>query len=53
MLWSALIAALLPLGLRQVPGALPEYIAHLGRGKEKVRERKADAFLRHLSEAPD
>lgn len=51
LLWSALIAALLPLALRDVPESLPEFVAHLGRGNEKVRERRADAFKRHLREA--
>ncbi len=50
LLWGALIAALLPMALRQVPGALPGFLEHLGRGKEKVRERKADAFVRHLAD---
>lgn len=48
IIWSALIAALLPVSLRDVPRALPRFLAHLGRSNEKVRERKADAFLRRM-----
>ena len=35
-----------------VPEALPDFLAHLKRSNEKVRERKADAFLRHMGHEP-
>ena len=52
IVWSALVAALLPVSLRNVPEALPDFLAHLKRSNEKVRERKADAFLRHMGHEP-
>ena len=45
LVWSALLAALLPLRLRDLPLVLDRYLQHLGRANERTRQRRIDAFL--------
>jgi hypothetical protein len=48
LLWQCLCAALLPIGIRDIPFAIERYIQHLGRCEGESRERQADAFRRHF-----
>jgi hypothetical protein len=48
LLWQCLCAALLPIGIRDIPFAIDRYIQHLGRCETESRERQADAFHRHF-----
>ena len=46
--WHCLIAALVPIALRDISLALERFLQHLARSGRKARERSADAFRRRL-----
>lgn len=46
--WHALIAALLPIALRDIPTRLHVFLDHLARAGYKSRPRSVDLFSRHL-----
>ena len=46
--WHSLIAALVPVTLRDVPQALERFLQHLARSGRKARERGADRFRRQI-----
>jgi hypothetical protein len=48
--WQTLMAALLPISLRDVPRLLARFLEHLARSATKCRERQVAAFVRHLYE---
>jgi hypothetical protein len=46
--WHSLIAALVPIALRDIPLALERFLHHLARSGRKARERSVDRFRRQL-----
>jgi hypothetical protein len=46
--WHSLIAALVPVALRDIPLALERFLQHLARSGRRKRERSADRFRRQL-----
>lgn len=49
LLWQTMLAALLPLRLRDIPGLLERFLEHLGRTNDnRNRERSVDRFRRLL-----
>jgi hypothetical protein len=44
--WQALMAALLPVAIRDVPASIDPFVAHLARDRTRCRERKAALFER-------
>ena len=46
--WHSLIAALVPIALRDIPLALERFLQHLARSGAKARERGADRFRHQL-----
>lgn len=46
--WHSLIAALIPIALRDIPLALERFLQHLARSGRRLRERAADRFRRQL-----
>ena len=48
LLWQCLCAALLPIGIRDIPNALEHYAQHLDCCDSKSRERQAAAFKRRI-----
>jgi hypothetical protein len=45
-IWHSLIAALIPIALREVPLAIERFLLHLARAGRKARERAVDRFRR-------
>ena len=46
--WQMLMAALLPVSLRDVPHLLALFLEHLARSATRCRDRQAEAFRRQL-----